>query len=96
MGQYVSLLKFRKLLMFLWVFALPITFNWMSPVLIIMGGFEGYITMSFVIFSIWFISSLFVGRAYCSYICQWGAAQETLAYVVPKSLDPSKKKRGET
>jgi ferredoxin-type protein NapH len=74
--------------MYLWFVVLPITFNWMSPVLIVMGGFEGYITISFLI---WFVSSLFIGRAYCAYGCQWGAIQEVLGYVVPKSLDPAKK-----
>jgi ferredoxin-type protein NapH len=91
MGQWKRLLRFRRLLMFLWFLVMPITFNWMSPVLIIMGGFEGYITISFLIFAIWFISSLFVGRAYCAYGCQWGATQEVLGYVVPKSLDSEKK-----
>jgi len=52
MGQHKKLFKFRKLLMFLWIILLPITFNWMSPVLIIMGGFEGYISISFIIFAI--------------------------------------------
>ena len=93
MGQHKKLLKLRRLLMFFWVIVLPITFNWMSPVLIVMGGLEGYISMSFLIFAIWFGSSLILGRAYCSYLCQWGAAQETLGYVVPKPLDPSKKKK---
>jgi len=93
MGQFKKLLKFRRLLTFLWFLVLPITFNWMSPVLIIMGGFEGYITLSFLIFSIWFVSSLFGGRAYCAYGCQWGAAQEVLGYVVPKPLDQSKKRK---
>jgi polyferredoxin len=74
MGQHQKLLKFRKFMMFLLVLILPITFNWMSPVLIIMGGFDGYITISFVVFAVWLISSLFVGRAYCVYSCQWGAA----------------------
>lgn len=77
--------------MYLWFVVLPITFNWMSPVLIVMGGFEGYITISFLIFAIWFVSSLFIGRAYCAYGCQWGAIQEVLGYAVPKSLDPVKK-----
>lgn len=93
MGTNKKLTKFRKILIYLWMMVLPITFNWMSPVLIIIGGFEGYITMSFVVFSVWFISSLFLGRAYCAYACQWGAAQEVLGDVVPKKLDPSKKKR---
>ena len=62
---------------------MPITFNWMSPVLIVMGGLEGFMTMSFLIFAVWFISSFFVGRTYCEYGYQWGATQELLAYAVP-------------
>lgn len=78
--------------MFLWVIVLPITFNWFSPVLIVMAGFQGYINLSFLFFTIWLGSSFFVGRAYCAYGCQWGAIQEVLSYVVPKKLDDSKKK----
>ncbi|MFX1366633.1 MAG: 4Fe-4S binding protein [Promethearchaeota archaeon] len=93
MGQHKKLFKFRKLLMFLWVIALPITFNWMSPVLIIMGGFEGYITISFIVFATWFISSLFFGRSFCAYGCQWGAIQEVLGDTIPKKLDQAKKRK---
>ena len=93
MGQFKKLLRFRRTLMFIWFFVMPITFNWMSPVLIIMAGFEGYINLSFVIFAIWFVSSFFVGRAYCAYGCQWGASQELLAYAAPKPLDLAKKKK---
>jgi polyferredoxin len=77
--------------MFLWMIFLPITFNWMSPYLIIQGGFEGYITMSFVVFSVWFASSLFLGRAYCAYGCQWGAGQEILGEMISKKLHPKRK-----
>lgn len=91
MGQRKKLYKLRKLIMYLWVIMLPISFNWMSPVLIIMGGFEGYITLSFLIFLVWFSSSLFFGRAYCAYGCQWGASQEILGDAIPKQMDPLKK-----
>jgi ferredoxin-type protein NapH len=91
MGQHKKLYKLRKLLIYFWIIMLPISFNWMSPVLIIMGGFVGYITLSFVVFSVWFISSLFFGRAFCAYGCQWGASQEILADAIPKQLDSSKK-----
>ena len=88
-----QLQKFRKLIMYLWMVVMPITFNWMSPVLIIMAGFEATINLSFIIFSIWFISSLFFGRAYCAYACQWGAIQEVLANQIPKPLDANKKNK---
>lgn len=79
--------------MFLWVIALPVTFNWMSPVLVIMGGFDGYISLSLIFFIGWFLSSLVFGRAYCSHVCQWGACQEILGDAIPKKLDPSKKNK---
>ena len=58
-----------------------------------MAGFEGYINVSFIFFAAWFGSSLIFGRAYCAYCCQWGAAQEVMGDVIPKQLDPNKKKR---
>jgi polyferredoxin len=93
MGTHKKLYKFRKFLMYFWLLVMPVTFNWMSPVLIVMAGFEGYISLSFVIFAIWFLSSFFVGRAYCAYGCQWGASQELLSDAIPKKLDPNKKNR---
>lgn len=72
---------------------MPITFNFMSPVLIIFAGFEATINFSFILFGVWFISSLFLGRSYCAYVCQWGAIQEIYGDVKPKKLDRKKKKR---
>lgn len=83
----------RKTILFAWIVLLPITFNWMSPVLIIMAGFEGYISLSFLFFAGWFISSIFLGRLYCAYGCQWGAMMEIYGDTIKKPLDPTKKAR---
>lgn len=85
--------RLRKTILFLWLVVMPITFNWMSPVLIIFAGFEGYLNLSFLFFAAWFVSSLFLGRAYCAYACQWGASQEIFGDAIKKPLDPTKKAR---
>ena len=83
--------KLRKTMLFLWFMVMPITFNLMSPVLIIMAGFERTINMSLIIFSLWFLSSFLFGRAYCSIACPWGAMQEIYANLVPKKLYKTRK-----
>lgn len=87
----MKLQKLRKTILYGWIIALPIVFNWMSPVLIMFSGFMGYINLSMVIFSIWFLSSLFLGRLYCSYACPWGAMQEIYGTNINKPLDKTKK-----
>ena len=86
--------KFRKTMLYLWFLVMPITFNWMSPVLIIVAGFQAVINLSYIIFGLWFLSSLVFGRAYCSLACQWGAIQEVFSYSVPKKLGLKHKNKG--
>lgn len=88
-----KLQKLRKAILYLWMVVMPISFNFVSPVLIIMAGFDATINFSFILFSAWFVSSLFLGRAYCAYACQWGAGQEVYANMNSKPLDPKTKRR---
>lgn len=78
--------KIRRTVMYLWFLVMPITFNWMSPVLIVFAGFDAIINLSYIFFGLWFLSSLIFGRAYCSWICQWGAIQELFYYTIPQKL----------
>lgn len=71
----MKLIKNRRLLILLFFLALPITINYFSPVLVVLGGFEGVVAGSFFIWSLMFISSLFIGRAWCAYICPYGGLQ---------------------
>ncbi len=54
----------------------PVIFYYMSPYLVIMGASEGIIAGSLITFIALFISSLFLGRAYCGWVCPAGATQE--------------------
>ncbi|MEW5816542.1 MAG: 4Fe-4S binding protein [Spirochaetota bacterium] len=79
--------KIRKTLLFFLFLTLPITLFYFSPYIIIMGGFEGIIAGSFLLFSAQFLSSLFAGRGFCGWICPAGALQDCIRLAVDK---PSK------
>lgn len=71
----------RKAIMFLSLILFPITMNYLSPYVIYMAAAEGIINASLIVFLLLFVSSLFLGRAFCAYICPGGAAQDCMAQV---------------
>ena len=54
----------------------PIIYYYFSPYLIIVGASEGVINGSFIVFGSMFIVSLFLGRAFCGWVCPAGGEQE--------------------
>jgi ferredoxin-type protein NapH len=68
--------KIRKALIFILFLLFPVVLYYLSPALIIEGASKGIITGSFIVFSLLFISSLFVGRSYCGWICPGAGLQE--------------------
>lgn len=68
--------KIRKALVICSFLLFPITIYYFSPYLIIMGVSEGIIAGSFVVFGLMFLSSLFLGRAFCGWVCPAGGLQE--------------------
>lgn len=55
---------------------MPVTFYYFSPYLIIMGASEKVINGSFIVFGALFLSSLFIGRAFCGWLCPLAGFQE--------------------
>lgn len=49
-----------------------------------MGASEGIITGSFVVFGTMFLASLFLGRAFCGWVCPAGGLQECCILAVDK------------
>jgi ferredoxin-type protein NapH len=73
--------RLRSALLLFSLLLFPITLNYFSPYLIMMGASQGVINGSFLVFAGMFVLSLFVGRLWCGWICPAGALGEVLQLV---------------
>lgn len=71
--------RIRKALLLISFLLLPVTLYYFSPALILGGASEGVINGSFIVFGLMFISALFLGRAWCGWVCPAGALQDYCA-----------------
>jgi ferredoxin-type protein NapH len=62
----------RFLILLISVILFPITIYYHSPALIIQGAAEGIVTGSFLLFLAQFLSAIFLGRAFCGWVCAGG------------------------
>jgi polyferredoxin len=76
----------RRLLLFIMFFLLPVTLNYFSPYVIIDGLAHKLLSAAFFVWLLMFLSSLFFGRAFCSYVCPYGGLQMTVDSVIKKPL----------
>ncbi len=67
--------KTRKIIILITFLLFPVIVFYLSPYLPIRGGIEGVIAGSLITFSVLFVGSLFLGRAYCGYVCPAGGLQ---------------------
>ena len=70
--------RIRKGLILFFFFLFPAIFYYLSPVLIIQASSNGIVNGSFVVFVLMFISSLFLGRGYCGWVCPGAGCQEAI------------------
>jgi len=70
--------KIRQGLILFSFFLFPAFFYYLSPVHIIQASSKGIINGSFIIFLFLFISSLFLGRGYCGWVCPGAGCQEAI------------------
>ncbi len=61
--------RIRKAMILISFLLFPITMWYLSPYLIIMGVSRGIISGSFIVFCLQFLTSLFLGRVFCGWIC---------------------------
>lgn len=61
--------KIRRLIVFISLFLFPVTLNYLSPYVSIDGALSGIVSGSVVVFLVMFISGLFLGRAWCGWVC---------------------------
>ena len=68
----------RKGIILFSFFLFPAIFYYLSPVVIIRATLNGIINGSFIIFLLMFASALFLGRAYCGWVCPAAGCQEAI------------------
>lgn len=69
----------------------PIVYYYFSPYLVIMGAAEGIIAGDVLAFAGLFLTSLFVGRAWCGWACPAGAVQEFCSKANGKNYNGKKR-----
>ena len=67
-------------------FLFPAVFYYLSPYLIIDATIRGIINGSFIFFVLLFVSSLFLGRAYCGWACPAAGCQEAIFLASNKKI----------
>lgn len=80
----------RKLILILSFLLFPITLFYFSPAVPIEGAINGIITGSLIVFSLQLITSVFVGRLFCGWLCPGGGLQEICMLVAKKSAKNGK------
>ncbi|HSD58711.1 MAG TPA: 4Fe-4S binding protein [Methanotrichaceae archaeon] len=68
--------RVRKALIIFSFVLLPVTFAYISCPIIKEGASEGIVTGGLIVFILLFISSLFLGRLWCGWLCPAGGLQE--------------------
>jgi ferredoxin-type protein NapH len=84
-------LRIRKVLTILMFALFPVIYYYFSPYLVIMGASEGIIAGDVIVFSSLFVSSLFLGRAFCGWVCPAGAMQELCSRIRNSSFKNGKR-----
>ena len=78
--------KVRKGIILFSFFLFPVTFYYASPVLIIQSSAKGIINGSFIMFLLMFVSALFLGRAYCGWVCPGAGCLEAIISARDKNV----------
>ena len=68
--------KIRKALVIISLLLFPITLNFFSPYVPIDGAMNGIIAGSLLLFMFMFVTAIFFGRAWCSWVCPMACLSE--------------------
>lgn len=69
---------------------LPVTFAYISCPIITEGASKGIVTGGLIVFILIFMSSLFIGRIWCGWICPAGGLQEIYFHINDKPIKTGK------
>lgn len=70
--------RIRKGIVLLTFLSFPITMNFLSPYVIVDSAAQGIVNGSLIMFGLMFLSALFLGRAWCGWVCPGAGMQEIL------------------
>jgi polyferredoxin len=76
--------RIRKAILLISLLSFPVIINYLSPYVIIDGAMNGVINGSFIVFALLFVSSLFVGRLWCGWLCPGAGLEEACIAVNDK------------
>ena len=82
--------RIRKLLVIIVFLTFPITMNFLSPYLIIDGAANGILSGSALMFGLMFLSSLFLGRLWCGWVCPGNTMADIAEPVNNRPVNPAK------
>jgi polyferredoxin len=68
--------RMRKGLLLFFFLLFPVGFNFLSPYLSLSGAMQAVLSGSLLFFGLLLVSSLFLGRGFCGWVCPGGAVQE--------------------
>ena len=80
----------RKTLIIFSFILLPVTFAYISCPIITEGASEGIVTGGLIVFILIFISSLFVGRLWCGWLCPMSGLQEIYFQINNRRINAGK------
>jgi ferredoxin-type protein NapH len=83
--------KIRNVMILIMFALFPLIYYYFSPYLVLMGAAEGIVAGSLIVFGLLFVASLFLGRAFCGWICPAGAMQELCAKARNKNFKNGKR-----
>lgn len=87
MRNSINRQRVREALIIFSFVLLPVTFAYISCPIIIEGASEGIITGGLIVFILIFISSLFLGRLWCGWLCPAGGLQEIYFHINNKHIN---------
>jgi len=76
----------RRALGFVSFLSFPVVVFYLSPMLILSSASAGVIGASALVFAAFFASSLFLGRAYCGWLCPAGGGMEACSFINSKPV----------
>lgn len=79
--------RIRKAIIIGMAFTFPVTITWLSPAMpIIYAWFDGIVVGAVIFFALQFFASLFLGRAYCGFVCPGAGLNECAMRVTEKPI----------